>query len=223
MLRQNAKKELVLNVRKPIGWTSNDVVRFVKHRFDGKVGHAGTLDPFADGVLLVCLGNATKGVTELMKLEKEYRATIEFGIATDTLDVSGFIQQRDENCALSQAQVEHVLLQFIGTIEQEPPAFSALRVDGKRAYQLAREQQILLLAKRPVVVHGLTLLSFADRRLTLDVRCGKGTYIRSLARDIAGALGTVGYLRALTRTRIGHYRLEDAVSLEQLEKCILNS
>lgn len=216
MPQQLENKEIILNVRKPIGWTSNDVIRYIKHRFAAKVGHAGTLDPFADGVLVVCLGKATKRVAELMDLEKEYRATIEFGIETDTLDMSGKIVKRDVNLSLSDKQVREVFPLFVGDIQQKPPAFSAVRIDGQRAYQLARAQKDLILEKRHVTIYAINMLHYQHSRATLDVRCGKGTYIRSLARDMARALGTVGYVRTLTRTRIGDYHLNQAISIENI-------
>lgn len=211
----------VFNVRKPIGWTSNDVIRFVKHRVDAKVGHAGTLDPFADGVLLICVGKATKKVPELMALEKEYLTTIQLGLETDTLDLSGSIIKKNEKLSRPTVQrVKDVLPQFIGDIQQAPPTFSAIRVRGKRAYQLAREGKKVELEKRRVRIHSIDVLGVQGTRLTLEIRCSKGTYIRSLARDLGRALDMAAFVRKLTRTRIGDYGLENAESLDQLESLL---
>jgi tRNA pseudouridine55 synthase len=218
MSDQSQNKGLVLNLRKPIGWTSNDVVRFVKRRTGGKVGHAGTLDPFADGVLLVCLDEATKEVPRLMELAKEYIATLELGIETDTLDVSGQIVKRAIECSFSKKKVEQIIPMFIGDIKQIPPQYSALWMDGQRAYELARDGKKVPLTGRMVRIHAIELLSSADSRIRLRVVCSKGTYIRALARDMAHALGTVGFLRNLTRTRVGDYTLAAADSVTRLDE-----
>jgi tRNA pseudouridine55 synthase len=204
--------EYILNIRKPIGWTSNDVVRWVKRRSEGKVGHAGTLDPFADGVLLVCVGSATKKASELMMLEKKYHAVIEFGIITDTLDIAGQIVDRKES-SVNFESIKNVLPSFIGHIEQTPPIYSALRVNGKRAYDLARSGKVVEMEKRKVQIYSINIIHFNGRTLEIDVSCSKGVYIRSLARDIAQECGTVGFLRKLTRTRIGHYSVENSLSV----------
>jgi len=209
---------LVLNVRKPIGWTSNDVVRFVKHRTNAKVGHAGTLDPFADGVLLVCLGAATKQVTHLMGLVKEYDATLQLGLETDTLDITGTVTGTMSDISISLQNVEKIIPQFIGDIEQTPPLFSALRVKGMRAYQLARQNKKVSLERRRVKIQSINLLSIENTVVRVRVICSKGTYIRSLARDMAHALGTIGFLRTLTRTRVGDFTIETADSLTRIEK-----
>lgn len=212
-----------LNVRKPIGWTSNDVVRRAKRLLrGGKVGHAGALDPFADGVLLLCVGRAaTRQVPRLMELEKEYRLVLELGIETDTLDVSGVIQERRPWTAITCEQVMRVLPNFIGEIEQLPPAFSAIHVDGKRAYDLARSGAAFEMKKRRIIIHDIDLVELSENRLTLNVVSSKGVYIRSLACDIALALGEIGYLKKLTRTRIGPYHLKDAVSVTELNKLLI--
>ncbi len=208
----------ILNIDKPIGWSSNDVIRFVKNRVVGKVGHAGTLDPFATGVLLVCVGKATKQVPMLMPLEKEYRAVLQLGVETDTLDISGSTMNKADVPLLTEERVSAIIPQFLGDIEQAPPVFSALRVNGKRAYQLAREGKDVSLERRRVIIHALNILNIGASHLEFIVRCSKGTYIRSLARDMALALGTVGYLRTLCRTRIGDYTINEAEHLVQLER-----
>lgn len=153
-----------------------------------------------------------------MALTKEYRAAVELGIETDTLDITGAIVRRTTGFRLSEKTVEQMITKFIGDIEQKPPVFSALHVNGKRAYQLAREGVKVELESRRVTVQEIKILSIEDPLIELYIVCSKGTYIRSLARDIAHALGTVGYLRALTRTRVGHYSLQDADSMKQLER-----
>jgi tRNA pseudouridine55 synthase len=212
-----------LNVRKPIGWTSNDVVRRAKRMLRGaKVGHAGALDPFADGVLLLCIGRAgTRQVPRLMELEKEYRLVLELGIETDTLDVSGVIKEQRQWAASSREQVMRILPNFIGEIEQAPPAFSAIHVDGKRAYDLARNGATFAMKKRRVIIYGIDFVELTENRLTLNVVCSKGVYVRSLAWDIAQALGEIGYLKKLTRTRIGPYHLQDAVSVTEFAKLLI--
>ena len=213
----NTETGRILNVFKPLGWSSNDVIRFLKHRFPGKVGHAGTLDPFADGVLLVCLGKATKQVSQLMDLEKQYVATIEFGVETDTLDVSGNILKSDPRFTLKSDRLHDVVRSLIGEIEQTPPDYSAVHVNGQRAYQLAREGKSVTLQSRTVTISDMSVKHSSGNRAVLSITCSKGTYIRSLARDIARQLGTVGYLKKLSRIRIGDYVIENSVALTNLD------
>lgn len=209
----------LLNLRKPIGWTSNDVVRRAKRLLGvEKIGHAGTLDPTADGVLLLGIGReGTRRIADLMGMEKEYRLVMELGVETDTLDLSGKVVRRKEPAPLERNRLEQTLRQFIGVIEQTPPAFSAVHVKGRRAYQLARSGEPFELPSRRVTVHALKLLDLNMPRLELQTVCSKGLYVRSLVRDLAYALGEIGYLRRLTRTRIGTYRLEEALTIEELE------
>ncbi len=210
--------DIVLPVNKPIGWTSFDVVRKVRALFGiRKVGHAGTLDPFATGLLLVCLGQATRRVSELMQLEKEYVAAIKLGEETDTLDPTGNVMETRPVPELKEEGIQQVLSQFVGTIQQEVPAFSAVKVDGQRLYKLARKGKPVPRVVRSAHIYRLELLAFAGTELTLRVVCGRGTYVRSLARDVARALGTVGYVAALERTRIGPYSLRKAYTIKQLE------
>ncbi len=206
----------ILNIYKPIGWTSNDVIRRLKPpRKAFKVGHAGTLDPFAKGVLLVCLGRATKKVPELMELEKEYIADIQLGQQTDTLDISGVIDKTAALPTLSSERFESTLKTFSGEILQTPPIFSALKVNGRRMHERARLGETVTPEPRRVTIYSLELLDFTESRLRLRIVCSKGTYVRALARDIASELNTVGYLRKLTRTRIGPYRIKDARDISQ--------
>lgn len=209
----------LLNVNKPVGPTSHDVVDAVRRGTgERKVGHGGTLDPLAGGVLVLALGSATRLLEYLAASEKEYLATVTLGLITDTGDAEGeVIEQQALPPNLRREEVEAVLNRFRGPIEQVPPAYSALKVKGKAAHYRARAGETLELTPRQVVIEELTLLGFAPPMLTLRVRCSAGTYIRSLARDIGTALGCGAMLSALTRTASGHFRLEDAVGWDALQ------
>ena len=203
---------------KPVGLGSTPAVGKVRRLFGAqKAGHGGTLDPLASGVLPIALGEATKTVPFVMDGRKEYRFTLRFGEARSTEDAEG------EVTAVSQARptdgdIRQALSAFVGNIEQVPPAFSALKIDGKRAYDLARAGETVDLKSRRVVVERLELVTRPDAdHADFVVGCGKGTYIRSLGRDLALALGTVGHLSALRRTAAGPFREEAAISLPKLE------
>lgn len=205
----------VFNIHKPVGWTSFDVVRWLKGRLRmSRVGHAGTLDPFADGVLLVCAGQATRQVPALMSAEKEYVAELQLGIETDTLDVTGQVVSQNAVPGFSRADLELVLASFIGTIRQIPPRFSALKKDGQRYYDLARHGDDREPEARTVTITELELLEHSLDQLQLRIVCSKGVYIRSLLRDIAHALHTAGFVRMLRRTRIGDYHISHSLRLD---------
>ena len=207
----------VLPVRKPVGWTSFDVIRYIKTRMPGiKVGHAGTLDPFAEGVLVVCTGKATKRIDEFVHAKKAYRALMRLGVTTDTLDVTGRITGHGDADEIRAEQIQQILPRFVGEIDQVPPQFSALRINGKRAYHLARAGHEVEMKKRRVRIYRLELIAFEAGLLTINIECSKGTYIRSLARDIAKALNTVGYVQTLIRTAVGDYTLRDTQELDSL-------
>lgn len=209
----------VLNICKPVGWTSFDIVRWVRSRLGKiKVGHAGTLDPFAMGVMLVCIGPATKRVPELMALEKEYEGCIELGIYTDTLDVTGRVMQKKPVPVLDVTTVENAASAFIGEIEQTPPMYSAIKVDGKRLYKIARAGGHAPRKIRVVNIFSIEVLGIELPLIFFRVRCSKGTYVRTLAADWAEHLGTVGFLKTLTRTRVGSFTLDTAYQLNYLEK-----
>ncbi|MBB3763218.1 tRNA pseudouridine(55) synthase TruB [Sphingomicrobium lutaoense] len=182
-----------------------------------KVGHGGTLDPLASGVLPIALGEATKLAGRMLDATKEYDFTIRFGSETDTLDAEGEVVATSD-VRPSRQEIEDVLPGFTGTIEQVPPAFSALKVEGKRAYALAREGKQVDLASRTVIIHSLTIGDAGEEEVTLSATVSKGTYIRSLARDIARALGSVGHVTMLRRTRAGPFSLKQAISLDFLEE-----
>jgi tRNA pseudouridine55 synthase len=207
---------------KPVGLGSTQAVGAVKRllREAGepktKVGHGGTLDPLASGVLPIALGEATKLAGRMLDASKAYDFTIRFGEETDTLDAEGQVIERSDVMPSLDA-IEAVLPRFTGEIEQVPPAFSALKIEGKAAYARARAGEQLKMKSRRVTVHSLALKSAGTDGATLSATVSKGTYIRSLARDIARALGTVGHVTMLRRTRAGPFGLESAISLDFLE------
>lgn len=206
--------DAVLNINKPSGLTSFAVVSCVRRLCrTRRVGHAGTLDPLADGVLLVLTGQATRIARYLEDRPKEYRAVVRLGVETDTYDLSGRVTAERPLPALDRAAVEAVLERFSGAIAQVPPMYSALKRDGQPLYRLARQGIEVPRAARPVTVHSLALLGFDGRDLSLAVRCSKGTYVRSLAHDIGRALGCGGAVARLTRTAVGPFTLDRAVDL----------
>ncbi len=202
---------------KPEGMTSTAAVGAVKRRLDAaKAGHGGTLDPFATGILPIALGEATKTVSWAMDGMKRYRFTVRWGIATDTEDRDGAVTA-ESDIRPDRAAVEAILDRFIGEIEQVPPAYSAIKFGGKRAYDLAREGKAPEMPPRMVTIEALRLLELPDENHAIfEAVCGKGTYIRALARDIALALGTAGHLVALRRTQVGPFDEECAISLDEL-------
>lgn len=210
----------ILNVCKPSGPTSHDVVARVRRLFrTRRVGHAGTLDPEAEGVLVLFLGQATRLIEFVADADKEYVGTVALGAATTTLDAAGEITATADASKLSRDQMLAVLPRFRGRIEQVPPMYSAAHHQGRRLYELARAGEEVERPARPVTIHALELLSFSPgTRATAQLRvvCSKGTYIRSLAADLGAALGVPAHLAALTRTRVGTFRLEDAVRLDTL-------
>ena len=217
-----ALESVILNINKPRDWTSFDVVKKIRNLTRiKKVGHAGTLDPFATGVLLVALGRGTRKISSLMDLEKEYIGTIELGIATDTCDVTGKIIQQKSTVEVTPTAVREVLAEFTGEIEQIPPAFSALKVNGVRAYKLARQGVEVRLKARRVRIHSLELIECDIPLITIKVCCSKGTYIRALARDIGIRLKTGASLKELVRSRIGNFRIDDALTIEDFERMVV--
>lgn len=207
-----------INLDKPYDLTSTFAVSRIRRIFDAqKGGHAGTLDPLATGVLPIALGEATKTVPFLVDADKSYRFTIAWGRTTATYDREGeTLAQSDVRPTL--AQVAAVLPRFVGEIDQVPPAYSAIKVDGERAYDLARAGETVELASRKVTIFDARLVDAAhEDHVTLDIDCGKGTYVRALVRDIADALGACGHVSALRRTRVGAFTEQSAVSLDYLE------
>ena len=206
----------IVIVDKPQGWTSQDVTARLRRVYaTRRIGHGGTLDPMATGVLPVFVGRATRGVEFFEHAEKTYETVLLLGRITDTQDVTGTVLA-EKTVRLSPADIENVLPRFRGNILQVPPMYSALKVNGKKLYELARKGQEVERQPRPITVFELTNLGFDGTRLSLRVRCSKGTYIRTLCQDIGEALGCGGCMEALRRVRAGEYGIEDAVPLEQL-------
>lgn len=183
-----------------------------------KVGHAGTLDPFATGVLLICFAGATKKVNELMALEKEYVATIELGKRTDTDDVTGAVIFEKPFAQVSRALLGSALEKYRGEFYQTPPAYSAVKVKGQRLYKLARAGKTIDVRPRLVKIHDLQIEHFSLPEITLKIICSRGTYIRALARDLGDDLGCGAFVRTLCRTRVGSYRLETAMRIADFER-----
>ncbi len=206
-----------LNINKPQGITSRDVVNQIQRIVrPAKVGHAGTLDPLATGVLVVAIGPATRLIEFVQQSRKHYYGEFLLGHTSDTEDVEG------EICVLagapqpSRMEIEAVLPRFLGMIQQRPPVYSALKVKGQRAYDLAREGKSVALASRPVEVHSLQLGEYVYPRMALEIACGSGTYVRSLGRDIAIALGTGAIMTGLVRTQVGPFTLDNSLTTEAL-------
>jgi tRNA pseudouridine55 synthase len=208
----------ILVVNKPQGWTSHDVVARVRRLTHQKrVGHAGTLDPMATGVLLVCLGRATRVAEYLMASDKTYRAVMRLGVETDTYDAEGQVVAT-RPVDVDESALRGALQKFVGEIDQVPPMYSALKREGKPLYKLARQGVEVERAARRVTIHDITLREFMSPDVTIDVRCSPGTYIRSLAHDVGAALrGACGaHLTALTRLASGSFTIEEAIKLQDL-------
>ncbi|MBO5807088.1 MAG: tRNA pseudouridine(55) synthase TruB [Bacteroidaceae bacterium] len=211
----------IIPIYKPYTWTSFQIVNKIRYHLTRmhkvkrfKVGHAGTLDPLATGVLLLCTGKATKRIEELQAQTKEYVAELMLGATTPSFDMEHPVDATFPYEHITEEAVREVLKQFVGNIAQRPPLFSACKVDGKRAYDLARGGSDMQLAPKQIRIDGIELLEFNLPKIKIRVTCGKGTYIRSLARDIGEALNSGAYLTALERTRIGEYRLETCINPE---------
>jgi tRNA pseudouridine55 synthase len=207
----------ILNIDKPAGWTSHDVVGWTRRVLrEKRVGHAGTLDPMATGVLLVCVGQATRVVEYLTAGEKVYRAEAQLGVTTDTYDADGEIIATAPVPPLTTDVLIAALTGFVGEIQQRPPAFSAIKQDGEAAYRKARRGEAVDLPARPVTIHSIKLLIWdpAAAKLTIEITCGPGTYIRSLAQDLGQDLGCGATLTRLTRIRSSQYVIQDAVDLD---------
>ena len=213
----------VLAFDKPYRATSFKVVYTVRNaltaRMDGrkiKVGHAGTLDPLATGVLLICTGRATKRIEELQALDKEYEATLRLGATTASYDMEHPVDAEYPTAHITRELLEEALRSFVGEIQQVPPQYSAVKIGGKRAYELKRKGDEVTLASKSVRIDEMELTAYdaATQQASIRVVCGKGTYIRSLARDIGEALGSGAYLTALCRTRVGDVRLADCVTID---------
>lgn len=214
----------IISFDKPIEWTSFGLVARVRRLISEKlgtkikIGHAGTLDPLATGVLLLCTGRATKRIEELQNHTKEYVATLKLGATTASFDMEHPEDATYPTDHITSTLVDEVMARFVGTIEQIPPAYSACKIKGTRAFDLARRGEEVKLKPKTLVIDEIEVLSFDNPMLTIRVVCSKGTYIRALARDIGKALGSGAYLTSLRRTRIGDYRVEDSIALDDFSQ-----
>lgn len=217
----------IIYIDKPLRWTSFDAVKRIRGTLTRrlkvrrlKVGHAGTLDPLATGVMIICTGKATKRIDELQAGIKEYIATIALGATTPSFDLETEIDATFPTEHITRDLVESTLLQFTGEIQQVPPAFSACKIDGKRAYKMARKGQEVELKPKLLVIDELELMEYSQTSITIRVVCSKGTYIRALARDIGLALNSGGHLTALRRTRVGNISIDQCQNVEDAIKML---
>lgn len=202
---------------KPVGMTSTHAVSRLKRIFNAKkAGHAGTLDPLASGILPVAFGEATKTVPFVQDGQKAYRFTVRWGVETDSDDADGAVTRTSPERP-TRAAVEARLPSFVGEIMQTPPAYSAIKIGGERAYDIARDGEEVVLQPRPVTIHSLQIVTSSDDETVFEAHCGKGTYVRAIARDLGRLLGCFGHVTALRRTRVGPFTEEDAVPLAELE------
>ncbi len=226
---------LIIPINKSYEWTSFDVVKKVKNqivkklrqtldiRFKNfKVGHAGTLDPLAEGLVLICTGKATKKVNQLMADEKEYIATIELGKTTPSYDLETDYDNTFPTDHINEDLVNNILKSFIGEQDQIPPVYSAKNINGKRAYEYARKGEEVELKANKITIYKVELLNYQMPLITIKIVCSKGTYIRSLAYDIGKKLNSGGHLVKLIRTRIGSYKLDSSLTIEELENILSN-
>jgi len=230
MTVEDYKEGQVLLIDKPLEWTSFQVVNKVRWLLRKefqlkklKVGHAGTLDPLATGLLILCTGKFTKKIDTYQAQEKEYTGTITLGATTPSYDLETEIDQTFDISKITEAQIHEATHQFIGEIEQQPPVFSALKKDGKRLYEFARAGEDVEVPKRKITISAFEITTIEMPNVSFRVVCSKGTYIRSLAHDFGKALHNGAHLSALRRTKIGDFSVEDAVSIENFENSFKNS
>ena len=209
----------IINVNKPAGWTSQDVCAKLRHALQiRKIGHTGTLDPMATGVLPVCLGKATRIIEYYDRDTKTYHAQMKLGVTTDTLDITGEVLETGDWSKVSEKAVREAFEAYTGRVEQIPPKYSALRIDGKRAYELAREGKSFEMRPREITVfnNSITRIDLQTGLIEFDITCSKGTYIRTVCDDIGRALGCGAAMTALTRTASGYFRIGDAHTIEEI-------
>ena len=210
--------EGILVVNKPAGYTSHDIVSKIRKQLNiKKVGHTGTLDPLATGVLPILLGNGTKLSKYLMNHNKKYIATIKLGEKTESGDLEGKVIEQKEVPSLSKEQVQAFLTNFKGKQKQIPPMYSAIKVNGKKLYEYARNGEMVVVEPREIDIYNIELIGYQLKEIKFKVECSKGTYIRSLCEDIAEKLGTVGTMSALQRTQVGEFKIENAINIEDIE------
>ena len=212
----------ILNFKKPVGRSSFWIVKKVREIVTTKVGHAGTLDPFAEGVLLICTGKATKRVSEFMDLAKEYIGEIELGAETNTDDRTGEIIQQHRVPQINLNEFEEVCKTFVGEIYQVPPMFSAKKIQGRRLYKIARTGKVIEREPKLIRIDNIEVLNFQSPVGKIKITCSKGTYIRALARDIGQKIGCGGHLKSLVRTRIGNFSIEESLNLNDFEQLMKN-
>ena len=216
-MEKQAEPGRVYLINKPFQWTSFDVVNKLRYRLKiRKVGHAGTLDPLATGLLIICTGKMTKRIDEFMGLEKEYTGKFVLGKSTPSHDLETQVDEEKDISSLTAEQLHEVAKTLTGNIQQLPPMHSAIRVGGKRAYQFARKGQDIELKHREVEIKHFEITAIQLPEATFRIVCSKGTYIRSIARDFGNALGVGAYLTDLCRTRIGDFRLDDALTIDEI-------
>ena len=209
---------MILNIYKPKGITSFGVVKKIRKIVgEKKVGHGGTLDPFAEGVLIIGTGSDTKELKKITDTDKSYTASISLGKTTNTLDPEGEVIEKKKIPRLSESKINKVLKSFLGESMQTPPMFSAKKIGGVKLYELARKNIIVEREPTQINISDIHLINFNETNIVFTVSCTKGTYIRVLGKEIAEELGTVGYLRSLIRTRVGKYYIDDSVSLNQFK------
>ncbi|QDU57419.1 tRNA pseudouridine(55) synthase TruB [Aeoliella mucimassa] len=209
----------IINVNKPAGWTSRDVVNRVQRLVrPAKAGHAGTLDPLATGVLLVCVGPATRLIDHLQQMPKRYVGTFRMGVTSPSDDTELELTPVPNAAVPELADIEAKLPEFTGDILQRPPAYSAIKIKGRKAYDLAREGKAVDLAPRPVTIYSVRVVRYEHPELVLDIECGSGTYIRSLGRDLAEALGTGAVMSALERTAIGEFQVAESCTPDEIKE-----
>ena len=209
---------MIINIYKPVGWTSFDVVKRIRGiTKEKKVGHGGTLDPFAEGVLIIGTGKDTKILTDISSDYKSYIATLTLGEETNTMDIEGKIIKKSDIPKLSIEIINNVLNKFLGRQKQIPPMFSAKKIGGKKLYELARKNIEIEREPKDIEIKEIDLVNFIDNQIIFHVTSSKGTYIRVLGSDIAKALGTVGHLTKLVRESVGEFVVESAIQIEEFE------
>ena len=217
----------ILLINKPLGWTSFDVVKKIKNLIRTKyslkkikVGHAGTLDPLATGLLIVCTGKFTKLISKIQGQEKTYTGTITLGGTTPSFDLETEVDNNYETAHITEELIKESTTQFIGEIDQKPPIFSALKKGGERLYEKARRGETIEIESRKVTVREFTITSIENLEVNFEIKCSKGTYIRSIAHDFGAALNSGGYLSKLCRTSIGEYQISEAIDVETFKKLL---
>jgi tRNA pseudouridine55 synthase len=212
-----ATSDQMLLINKPVGWTSFDVVNKLRYKLKiKKIGHAGTLDPLATGLLILCTGKMTKRIDEFQAQEKEYTGKFIIGQTTPSHDLETEVSEMKDISSMSEEVIIQTAKKFLGTIQQIPPLHSAIKVDGKRAYKLARKGKDIELKPREVVISAFDILEIKKPAISFRIVCSKGTYIRSIARDFGNILGVGAYLTDLCRTRIGEFKLKDASTIDEI-------